>query len=83
MFHILQDASFPTSNLHTMYVLHVYPYILILRFKRELYLKIILSGFLFNFYNKKLFHILCYCMESKVLLILVNLGIEIPYYPAA
>ena len=30
----------------------------------------------------KLFHILCYCTASKVLLILVNLGIKIPYYPA-
>ena len=25
---------------------------------------------------------LCYCTARKVLLILVNLGIEIPYYPA-
>ena len=25
---------------------------------------------------------LCYCMARKVLLILVNLGIEIPYYAA-
>ena len=27
-FHIFHDAVFPTANLHTMHVLHVYPQIL-------------------------------------------------------
>ena len=61
MLHIFHDVVFPTSNLHTMHVLHVYPHnfkfailteiieIRKLLFKQELYLKIILSGFLLIF----------------------------------
>ena len=68
MFHIFHDAVFPTSNLHTMHVLLVYPHIQNLHpvftrkqkdewiqncFERKLYLKIILLGYLFNFYTLK------------------------------
>jgi len=69
MFHISDDAVnvFRTSNLHTMHELHVYTLKFASRFnpvnkkmsgikncfKWKLYLKIILSGYLFNFYALK------------------------------
>ena len=69
MFHIFDDAVnvFHTSNLHTMHMLHVYPLKFASRFnpvnkkmsgikncfRRKLYLKIIFSCCLFNFYALK------------------------------
>ena len=53
-------------------------------FERKLYLKIILSRYLFNFYALKTlpYPLLLYGKQGALLLILVNLGIKIPYYPA-
>ena len=88
------DAVFPTFNLHAMHVLHVYPHKLnspwtkmLVGLKITFQTRTLSENNTFRclflcLYYKKLFHKLCYCTARKVLLILVNIGIKIPYYPA-